>query len=65
MLKVEKIETERLLLSQFKMTAFDDFVEYRDDPNLYTYLMSERKTMEEYKAALEDTVKSYELEILP
>ncbi len=59
-IKIDNIETERLLLRKYVMDDLDDYVEYRSNSKYYEFLPGEpKKNNDEYKKSLEKFVKGY------
>lgn len=66
MIKVEPIETQRLMLRRYKMTDLADFVGYRANEKLHEFLPSKvRENSSGYKKSLADFVKNYNNEKRP
>ena len=59
-LKVERLETDRLILRKLRLSDLEDFIEYRRDENLYKYIASKPKlTREEYINDLKTKINFY------
>ena len=57
---VTQIKTERLLLRKFKYEDLKDYIEYRNNKELFTYLSSNpKKEMSEYEISLKSIISGY------
>ena len=65
-IRVDSIDTERLVLRRFTMADLDDFIEMRNRPELYEYMIDTSKSSrEEYESALQHMVDNYDSDISP
>lgn len=60
MIRVKKLQTERLVLKKITKSDLDDYVEWKSNHDYHKFLPSEVKTKQEYEISLNSIIKNYD-----
>ncbi len=58
--KIEKLETDRLILRKYKKSDLKDYIEWQSQADYHEFLPTKVKTKEEYKTSFYSSIENYD-----